>query len=196
MAAAFFWALVGPSGVGWNTLRKDLKMYGKNYNNVENKKIHVFLNVNKNYVLCMRTPNQDPNTQGPQRVSNNNQQITHQISTKGRWNELQDTYFTASKENIALSPDKNFLELSCTIRYSSNFQEGKLRRRSDVELFRRQTKLSELSSWKIRHPAHLSSSEWVVIVQRVLPVCFRKMDMLWFSFVLGLNFIFFCFWVW
>ena len=176
MAAAFFWALVGPSGVGWNTLRKDLKMYGKNYNNVENKKIHVFLNVNKNYVLCMRTPNQDPNTQGPQRVSNNNQQITHQISTKGRWNELQDTYFTASKENIALSPDKNFLELSCTIRYSSNFEEGKLRRRSNVELFRRQTKLRELSSWKIRHLAHLSSSEWVAIVQRVLPVCFRRMD--------------------
>ena len=144
----------------------------------------------------MRTPNQDPNTRGPHRVSNNNRQITHQIPTKCRWSELQDAYFTASKENIALSPDKNFLELSCTIRYSSNFQEGKLRRRSDVELFRRQTKLSELSSWKIRHPAHLSSSEWVVIVQRVLSVCFRKMDMLWFSFVLGLNFIFFCFWVW
>ena len=176
MAAAFFWALVGPSGVGWNTLRKDLKMYGKNCNNVENKKIHVFLNVNKNYVLCMRTPNQDPNTRGPQRVSNNNRQITHQIPTTCRWNELQDAYFTASKENIALSPDKNFLELSCTIRYSSNFEEGKLRRRSNVELLRRQTKLSELSSWKIRHLAHLSSSEWVVIVQRVLPVCFRRMD--------------------
>ena len=176
MAAAFFWALVGPSGVGWNTLRKDLKMYDKNCNNVENKKIHVFLNVNKNYVLCMRTPNQDPNTRGPHRVSNNNRQITHQIPTKCRWSELQDAYFTASKENIALSPDKNFLELSCTIRYSSNFEEGKLRRRSNIELLRRQTKLSELSSWKIRHLAHLSSSEWVVIVQRVLPVCFRRMD--------------------
>ena len=124
----------------------------------------------------MRTPNQDPNTRGPQRVSNNNRQITHQIPTKCRWNELQDAYFTASKENIALSPDKNFLELSCTIRYSSNFEEGKLRRRSNVELFRRQTKLSELSWWKIRHLAHLSSSEWVAIIQRVLPVCFRRMD--------------------
>ena len=67
----------------------------------------------------MRTPNQDPNTRGPQRVSNNNRQITHQIPTKGRWSELQDAYFTASKENIALSPDKltflNFLARSGTV---------------------------------------------------------------------------------
>ena len=47
--------------------------------------------------------------------------------------------------------------------------------RSNVELFMRQTKLIELSSWKVRRLARqFSSSEWVWIVQHVLSVYFRR----------------------
>ena len=156
-------------------------MFRKNCNNVETKRYICFFNVNKNYVLCMRTPNQDLNTQGPQRVSNNNQKITHQIPTKCRWNELQDAYFTASMDNIAQPPDKNFLARPGIVVILKDklteIREGKLRRSSNVELFMRQTKLGALKSWKVRHLAQLSSSEWVVIVQRVLSVCFRRMEL-------------------
>ena len=133
-------------------------MFRKNCNNVETKRYICFFTVIKNYVLCMPTPNQDPHTQGPQKVSYNNQQITHQIPTKCGWNELQDAYFTASKYNIALSPDKNFLARPGIVVILKNtlseIREGKLRRRSNVELFTSQTKLSELSSWKVRHLHH------------------------------------------
>ena len=129
----------------------------------------------------MRTPNQDPNTQGPQTVSNNNQQITHQIQTHCRWNELQDAYFTASKDNIVLSPDKTFLARPGIVVILKNklseIREGKLRRRSNVKLYTRKTKLSESSSRKVHHLAQLSSSEWVVFVQHVLSVCFRQMEL-------------------
>ena len=54
-----------------------------------------------------------------------------------------------------------------------------LRPRRNVELFMRQTKLVELSSWKVRRLAQLlSSSEWVCIVQHVLFVCFRRIKRL------------------
>ena len=49
----------------------------------------------------------------------------------------------------------------------------------------RLTKLSELSSWKVRRLAQLSSSEWVWIVQHVLSVCYRRMERL--TIVSGTN---------
>ena len=49
---------------------------------------------------------------------------------------------------------------------SQNFY-CQLRPRLKVELFMRRTKLSELSSWKVRR-LELSSSEWVWIIQHVL----------------------------
>ena len=42
------------------------------------------------------------------------------------------------------------------------------------QTFMRWTKLSELSSWKVWRLPQLSWSEWVWIVQHVLPVCFRR----------------------
>ena len=51
-----------------------------------------------------------------------------------------------------------------------------IRPRAKLELFLRRTKLSELSSWKVRRLAQLSSSEWVWIVQHVLSVCFRRIE--------------------
>ena len=55
---------------------------------------------------------------------------------------------------------------------------GKIRPRLNVALFMRRTKLSELSSWKVRRLAQWSSSEWVWIVQYVVFVCFRPIERL------------------
>ena len=48
----------------------------------------------------------------------------------------------------------------------------------NVELFMRRTELIELTSWKVRRLAQLSSSEWVWIVQHVLSVCSRRIERL------------------
>ena len=53
-----------------------------------------------------------------------------------------------------------------------------LRSRPSVKLFTRQTKLSELSSRKVRRLAHLSSYKWVWMVQHVLAVSFRRIERL------------------
>ena len=63
-----------------------------------------------------------------------------------------------------------------------------IRPRAKLELFLRRTKLSELSSWKVRRLAQLSSSEWVWIVQHVLSVCFRRIERL--KIVFGTNVFF------
>ena len=48
----------------------------------------------------------------------------------------------------------------------------------NVEIFMRRTKLIELTSWKVRRLAQLSSSEWIWIVQHVLFVCSRRIERL------------------
>ena len=50
--------------------------------------------------------------------------------------------------------------------------------RSNVELFMRRAKLSELSSRKVQRLANFSSSEWVWIVQHVLSICFSRIERL------------------
>ena len=43
--------------------------------------------------------------------------------------------------------------------------------------------------------ARMELREWPELLPALLKVCLY-MYVLWFNFILGLNFIFFCFWVW
>ena len=62
----------------------------------------------------------------------------------------------------------------------------RLRLRSNVELFMRRIKVSELNSWNVRRLAQLTSSELVWIVQQhVLSVRFRRIERL--KIFLGTN---------
>ena len=68
--------------------------------------------------------------------------------------------------------------MACKTGETTNISLRTLRPRPNVELFMRRTKLTELSKWKVQRLAQLSSSEWVWIVQKVLPIGFKRIERL------------------